>query len=452
MTSIRHRLLALLLGVIAAMSAVHAFVTWRIARDEAREQSDLQLRQAAVLVLRGRFAPADRPAAPPARLDPRSELLVRIDDDASRWASHPEDVLPTPPADGYATVRTPAGPLRVYSLRVGARTVRVGQYEWVRDAYARRAALRNLAPMAVVVPALMLLAWAVVVRSLRPLDALAARLRERAPDAGGPIGEAGLPRELKPVARALDGLLARVDEMVAMQRAFVADAAHELRTPVTALGLQLDLVRRTPPGPERELRLQRLEDGVARASRMVAQLLALARVDGADPAVDAAPVDLAAVCRDAASAALGLADAAGSTIEADLPETPWTACVRGDRQQLESLAGNLIENALRHAPGGTVRIAVATREAEVRLAVVDQGPGIPASLRAQALERFTRLAGAPAGGSGLGLAIVRGIAKRHGGEVTLMDGEGPRDRPGLRVCVTLPAARPFEAAPHTPPR
>ncbi|MEI7443646.1 MAG: ATP-binding protein [Burkholderiales bacterium] len=452
MSSIRHRLLALLLGVIAAMSAVHAFVTWRIARDEAREQSDLQLRQAAVLVLRGRFAPTERPAGPAARYDPRSELLVRVEDDTSRWASHPEAVLPAAPADGFATVRTTAGPLRVYSLRVGTRTVRVGQYEWVRDANARRAALRNLAPMAVVVPALMLLAWAVVVRSLRPLDALAGRLRERAPDDAGPIGEAGLPRELAPVARALDGLLARVEEMVAMQRAFVADAAHELRTPVTALALQLDLVRRTPPGPEREQRLQRLEDGVSRASRMVSQLLALARSDGAGPAADAGPVDLAAVCREAATATLGLADAAGSTIEAELPESPGSALVAGDAQQLDSMARNLIENAVRHAPGCTVRVALAARGDDVLLEVVDDGPGIPAVQRVQALERFSRLAGAPAGGSGLGLAIVRSVVQRHGGEVALLDGDGRPPRPGLRVRVRLPASMRAAAAPRTPPR
>ena len=437
MNSIRHRLLALLFGVIAAMSVVHAAVTWRIARDEAREQADQQLRQAALLVLRARFTPVERPAVAGPRFDPRADLLVRVEDDTSRWASHPEAVLPIAPAQGFATVRTAEGPIRVYSLQVGSRTVRIAQYEWVRDANARRAALRNLAPMAVVLPALMLLAWAVVVRALRPLDSLAQRLREREPGIGDPIGEAGLPRELAPVARALDALLQRVDGLVAMQRAFVADAAHELRTPVAGLALQLDLVRRTPAGPEREERLRRLEDSVARTSRMVTQLLALARSDGAGLAGDTPPVDLVTVCREVAAAAIGSADAAGVTIEADLPEPPAGRLATGDAGQLESLVRNLLDNAIQHAPGCTVRVALRDADDACELEVVDDGPGIPEAQRSHALERFARLAGAAAGGSGLGLAIVASVATRHGGSVELLDGDGPPGRPGLRVRVRL---------------
>jgi two-component system, OmpR family, sensor kinase len=451
MSSIRHRLLALLLGVIVAMSAVHAAVTWRIARDEAREQADLQLRQAAALVLRGRFVPADRPVPPGGRSDPGSELLVRVEDDTSRWASHPEAQMPTGPAHGFATVRTADGPLRVYSLQVGARTVRVAQLESVRDATARRAALRNLAPMAVVVPALMLLAWAVVVRALRPLDALAQRLRDRDPGDGEPIGEASLPRELAPVAHALDGLLRRVDRLVSMQRAFVADAAHELRTPVTALALQFDVVRRTPPGPEREQRLQRLGEGVVRASRMVAQLLALARSEDGAAGAAPGPVDLAALCRDAAAAVIGPADAAAVSIEADLPEPPGGLLATGDAGQLTSLVRNLLENAVHHAPGCTVRLVLRETGDTCVLDVVDDGPGIAQAERAHAFDRFVRLAGAPAGGSGLGLAIVRGVAEHHGGEVVLLDGDGPPGRPGLRVRVSLPSG-PAGTAQRTPRR
>ena len=439
MNSLRHRLLALLFGVIAVLSAAHATVTWRIARAEAREQSDLRLQQAASLVLRGRFAVPERAVTSGPGFDPRNELLVRVEDDTTRWASHPEAALGSAPASGYSTVRTADGPLRVYSVQVGSRTVRVAQFEWVRDADARRAALRNLAPTALLVPALMLLAWAVVVRALRPLDALAGRLRERDPGAGGRIGEAGLPRELVPVARAIDALLGRVDSLVSLQRAFVADAAHELRTPVTALGLQLDVLRRTPPGSEREQRLDHLEAGVARAARMVAQLLTLARSEEDAVADAAGRIDLAAVCREAVAGVIGLADAARLTVEAELPEPPDSLLDTGDAGQLESMVRNLLENAVHHAPGGTVRIVMHRQADRIGLEVVDDGPGIATAAREHAFERFTRLPGAPSGGSGLGLAIVRNIAARHGGEVALLDGDGPPDRPGLRVRVSLPA-------------
>jgi two-component system, OmpR family, sensor kinase len=438
LSSLRHRLLALLFGMIAVLSAAHATVTWRIARAEAREQSDLRLQQAASLVLRGRFAVPERPVTSGTGFDPRHELLVRVEDDTTRWASHPEAALGSGPASGYSTVRTADGPLRVYSLQVGSRTVRVAQFEWVRDADARRAALRNLAPTALLVPALMLFAWVVVVRALRPLDALAGRLRERDPGAGGRIGEAGLPRELVPVARALDALLARVDTLVSLQRAFVADAAHELRTPVTALGLQLDVLRRTPPGPEREERLGRLEEGVARAARMVAQLLALARSEEDAMANAAGQIDVSAVCREAVAGVIGLADTARLTIEAELPEPPDSLLAAGDAGQLESMVRNLLENVVHHAPGGVVRIVMHRRADRLELDVVDDGPGIAAAAREHAFDRFTRLPGSPPGGSGLGLAIVRSIAARHGGEVILLDGDGPPSRPGLRVRVSLP--------------
>ncbi|MFN7642006.1 MAG: sensor histidine kinase [Burkholderiales bacterium] len=438
MNSLRHRLLALLFGMIAVLSAAHATVTWRIARAEAREQSDLRLQQAASLVLRGRFAVPERPVTSGTGFDPRHELLVRVEDDTTRWASHPEAALGSGPASGYSTVRTADGPLRVYSLQVGSRTVRVAQFEWVRDADARRAALRNLAPTALLVPALMLFAWVVVVRALRPLDALAGRLRERDPGAGGRIGEAGLPLELVPVARALDALLARVDSLVSLQRAFVADAAHELRTPVTALGLQLDVLRRTPPGPEREERLGRLEEGVARAARMVAQLLALARSEEDAMANAAGRIDVSAVCREAVAGVIGLADTARLTIEAELPEPPDSLLAAGDAGQLESMVRNLLENVVHHAPGGVVRIVMHRRADRLELDVVDDGPGIAAAAREHAFDRFTRLPGSPPGGSGLGLAIVRSIAARHGGEVALLDGDGPPSRPGLRVRVSLP--------------
>lgn len=436
--SLRHRLLALLFGVIAVLSAAHATVTWRIARAEAREQSDLRLQQAASLVLRGRFAVPERPVTSGPGFDPRSELLVRVEDDTTRWASHPEAALGSGPASGYSTVRTADGPLRVYSLQVGSRIVRVAQFEWVRDADARRAALRNLAPTALLVPALMLFAWVVVVRALRPLDALAGRLRERDPGARGPIGEAGLPRELVPVARALDALLARVDSLVSLQRAFVADAAHELRTPVTALGLQLEVLRRTPPGPEREARFARLEEGVARAARMVAQLLALARSEEASMANAVGRIDVAAICREAVAGVIGLADTARLTIEAELPDPPDSVLASGDAGQLESMVRNLLENVVHHAPGGVARIVMHRHADRLELDVVDDGPGIAAAAREHAFDRFTRLPGSPPGGSGLGLAIVRSIATRHGGDVALLDGDGPPSRPGLRVRVSLP--------------
>ena len=440
MTSIRVRLLALLSGTIAAMAVVHAAVTWRVARADAGEQFDLQLQQAAALVLRGRFVPGERGAAPADRIAPAADLMVRIDDGTAAWASHPGAGPSAGLPQGFATVDTPEGRLRVYSAQVGARTIRVAQFERVRDAQARRAALRNLVPLAVVVPGLMLLAWAVVARALRPLDSLAARLRERDPGALSPIGTQGLPRELVPMVGALDALLARLGDTLAMQRAFIADAAHELRTPVAALRLQVQVLRRSRTPAEQAARVDALEGSVERASRLVAQLLTLARSARPAGQVDG-EVDIAAICREAAAAVLPVADLAGATIEAELPESSAGCDVAGDPAQLEALVRNLLENAIRHAGGGPVRLSLREEGANVVIVVSDRGPGIPVAERERVFDRFHRLRGAAPEGSGLGLAIVRSVARGHGGDAWLDDSDGPPQRPGLRAIVSLPRAR-----------
>jgi len=171
---------------------------------------------------------------------------------------------------------------------------------------------------------------------------------------------------------------------------------------------------------------------------MVAQLLTLARSEEDAVADAAGRIDFAAVCREAVTGVIGLADAACLTVEAELPEPPDSLLDTGDAGQLESMVRNLLENAVHHAPGGTVRIVMRRHADRIGLEVVDDGPGIAAAAREHAFDRFTRLPGSPPGGSGLGLAIVRSIAARHGGEVALLDGDGPPSRPGLRVRVSLP--------------
>jgi len=310
----------------------------------------------------------------------------------------------------------------------------------VREQRAAHLALRTIAPFALLVPALGLLIVWIVGRAVAPVRQFGAVLRDRPPDAPGPLQGAGLPDEVLPLVSGMNDLLVRLQASVERERAFIADAAHELRTPLTALHLQVQALRDAEPGPERDEAVQRLKAGVERATRLVEQLLALAREErgGLRPRE---PVELCGLVRDVVEDLLPLADAR----EVDLGVTradPVT--VDGDRDALLVLVRNVLDNAIRYSPpGGRVDVSVEhqfTTGPRALLVVTDQGPGIAPTERERVFDRFYRVPGTAAGGSGIGLALVRSIARHHGGDVRL---DGAPSGTGLRVSVDLPApARP----------
>ena len=235
--------------------------------------------------------------------------------------------------------------------------------------------------------------------------------------------------------------LIRVEVEVAFenQRRFVADAAHELRSPVTALQLQLQVLERSRDPAERALATAELAAGIARTRRLIAQLLDLSR-SSADGALPLVPESLA--LGELARTIVARWSVEAERRQIDLgAETRTDARIEGDREQLEMLLGNLVENALRYTPGGgTVDVVATVIDGAPTLEVVDNGPGIAADERTRVFDRFYRSPEAMAGGesgSGLGLAIVKAIADRHGAAVSLHDGRGGS---GLGVRVRFPAA------------
>ncbi|NUT13399.1 MAG: HAMP domain-containing protein, partial [Cupriavidus sp.] len=278
--------------------------------------------------------------------------------------------------------------------------------------------------------------WMAVGRGLRPLREIATEVRARDANTLAPLAVRPMPDEIAPLSAALNQLLARLSHAIDTQRAFVADAAHALRTPLAALQLQAQLVERADDGAARDEAIAKLRQGLERLTHLVTQLLTLARQEPGAAVPPHEPVDLhqlaAAVVAEMAQAALdrdidlGLDGSAGAT----------PAVVRGDADALRILLTNLLDNALAYIPAGG-RIDVAVRRGadagSVELVVSDNGPGIPAEERARVFDRFYRVADAPTGGSGLGLAIVAEIAQSHGARVMLEDAE-----PGLRVRVVFP--------------
>jgi two-component system OmpR family sensor kinase/two-component system sensor histidine kinase QseC len=223
-----------------------------------------------------------------------------------------------------------------------------------------------------------------------------------------------------------------LDEAFAVQRAFIADAAHELRSPLTALRLQLQLLDRAPDDAARRTARESLGAAVERAIHLVEQLLTLARSDPGETAGGFELLDLAAVAAEALTETHALAESRRIDLslerEGDVP-------VRGDKEALRTLARNLVDNAVRYTPpGGSIQVRCQKGAAGAKLGVIDTGPGIAAADRVRVFDRFYRRANANETGTGLGLAIVKAIAARHGARIDLDDTPSG----GLHVTVSFP--------------
>jgi two-component system OmpR family sensor kinase len=299
---------------------------------------------------------------------------------------------------------------------------------------ARALAWRTVLPIAWMAPLLMLVAWAVVSASLAPVARVRRQVAAREADELAEVSEAGLPDEIRPLVHELNLLFGRVRQAFDAQKNFVAEAAHELRSPLAALRLQVQGLQRAPDDATRQLATERLLAGIDRATRLVEQLLVLARQQAQPSSGEPAqPVSLAELAAQVVADAAPLA--ATRRIDLGLGEAD-AGQVNGHAEPLRILLGNLVDNALKYTPeGGTVDVAVRRDQDQLVLMVEDSGPGIPEADRARVLDRFYRVPGSTATGSGLGLAIANAIAQLHGTALAL--DRSPR-LGGLRIAVRLP--------------
>lgn len=273
-------------------------------------------------------------------------------------------------------------------------------------------------------------------RGLAPVLGFRDAVRARRRDQLEPFDETRVQTELRPLVHALNDYMARVQMQMAAQRRFVANAAHQLRTPLTLLSTQASFALREHNPDRREEALQALLRSTRQVTRLAEQLLTLTRAEPGSRAPRAERVDMATVARQVLEAQ---ADRAiGRNIDLGL-EAEESAIVIGDATMLREMVVNLVDNALAYTPSpGHVTVSVGRDGAHVLLTVEDSGPGIPESEREQVFERFYRILNTQAEGSGLGLAIVREVVEGAGGHVTLAD----RDGGGLTVTVRLPAGEP----------
>lgn len=343
---------------------------------------------------------------------------------------------PTPEAVGVITETRLGGiTYRIYTGHNARWALRVIEPKRA-DAHFLQSSGRNLVPyLLLAAPFVLLPVWLSVRNGLRPLQQLARRIAQRNTDDLQPVGFNARHRELKPLEQSLDTLLARMRQKVERERAFVQDAAHEIRTPLAVINAQAHVMARSQSDTERTQAQAHLEQAIARTSHLAQQLLDLAALDDAQRP---APRDLDVAQWLRGVLAQAAPEAIARQIELSL-DAPDSLFARLDLPALESIAHNLIDNAVRYTPnGGNVAVALQRTGAVLRLSVQDDGPGIAATERLRVFERFYRGVGHAANGSGLGLSIVRQAVLRMGGQVEIGAGLNRDQGVGFFVSIPLP--------------
>jgi two-component system OmpR family sensor kinase len=432
--SLRARLLWFLLAAIVLAAGAQALVAYRTVLSEADDIFDYHMQQMAMSLRAG--LPPSAAVGGIGGGEQNFDFVVQVwtADGVRIFESADQAALPQLAVLGFADVHARGTTYRVFSMQTRGLVIQVAQDMAARRSMAGTLALRTIAPVALMAPLLMLVVWWVVSRSLAPVARVRKQVASRQADDLSPVNEEGLPEEVRPLVQELNLLFDRVRHAFDAQKHFVADAAHELRSPLAALKLQVQGLQRAPDDAARDLAVSRLVAGIDRATRLVEQMLALARHEasmaaGAKPE----PVDLAEVTRLAISDAVAAAQARGIDIGIAHADA---AVVSGQPEALRMLLRNLLDNAVKYTPeGGRVDIGIAKLDDDaVELSVDDSGPGLPAAERERVLDRFYRSGEPQAPGSGLGLAIVKSIAELHGATVAL---EVSPSLGGLRVRVVF---------------
>jgi len=348
--------------------------------------------------------------------------------------------LPPPPGENLESIVTYDTIYRGQSIRAvsvpaqcGAASCRVLVAETTvkRKRMARDILFSTLLPEMLIAIATVLIVWFGVKRGLGPLARLSEQIKQRSPGDLRPIDAAGTPEEARPLVSALNGLLGEVAQASRNQQRFLANAAHQLRTPLAGLQAHTELALARPlPDPVRA-ELAQVHEATTRTARLANQLLALAR---AEPGArgNAADVNLKTIAEREADQ--WVHQALARDVDLGFELEPVT--VQGDAFLLREALANLVHNAIEYSQrGGRVTVRTGRRDGQPVIEVEDDGPGIPLAERERVLERFYRVPGTAGTGSGLGLAIVSEIAAGHGANIVITDGAGDK---GCRVAITFP--------------
>lgn len=439
MRSIRQKLLFTLLGALLVAGFSTAAATFFSAQTEFSLFMDTHLKETAES-LRESLLQAFRDGKHPERLtivgDAQSyHITVQVYDSTTNtvWVRQGNKHLPFTEEPGFTTEKLDGINWRSYSVAAGPLIITVGQDIAVRTQLAAASAFRVLQPLCFLLPFIAIAVWIVVGDGLAPLERTARSVARRSPTSLEPISTKGLPQELAGLVLNINSLLERLRESLSAQQRFASDAAHELRTPLTAIKLQVQLAQRAKTPEAQEKCFERLNEGINRATRLVQQLLTLARLDPDASAKTLTTVKLDLLAHSVAEDMTPIAQQKAITVEAKSEP----ASTDGMEDAIRLMMANLTDNAIRYTPeGGRIEIRTYTIEQDQSvIEIADNGPGIAPEERQRVFDRFYRALGTKTSGTGLGLAIVKRIVDIHHGTIDISDGLDGR---GTTFKIVLP--------------
>ena len=431
MRSLRNQLTVWSVGLLTLVGLLAGGISYLLAQKGAGVFLDHQLRLVAGSVDEGSQLPAMQTKFLGENEQQRLYgfvIQVSLPKEAVR-SSRPDFELPVGKASGYSEQVYQGEKWRIYTIVYPDRTVQVSQADAVRRAIASDAAIFASLPIAGLLPLCWVLVAFGVKRILKPLADVTLAVTLRDARSLTPIAATGIPAEAAPLITEINSLLLRIKESIESQRHFVLDAAHELRTPLAALQLQIDNLSQSLSPEDMNVRINELRLGMQRASHIVAQLLKMARYEGESESIRS-KLDLEELVKHCISALIPVAEKSGIDLGMVRDDK---ASILANADDLRILFGNLLDNAIHYTQdGGKVDVAVEVAGSKVVVSIVDNGCGIPEELLPRVFDRFFRASNHKAEGSGIGLAIVNAIAKRENAEIRLANRQ---DAKGIIVTV-----------------
>jgi signal transduction histidine kinase len=434
-TSLRQRLMAWLVPVFLAVAIISSVWTYYMFGNMTRWYMDNQMRVLADSHAQETIGPPTLRPLTDHEVEKGGSIVQIWDGQGSLLtSSYPALAVPLQTADGFDDVRLDSQRWRVYSVHTPGRTVQSIQNLEFRAHVINKQALQAGLPIALLIPISAWVLWLAACRALGRLESVGRAAAAQDENSISELPTKDIPSEISPLVTAVNSLLGRLRDAFASQRRFVQDAAHELRTPITAMTLQLENLKACRLDAEATAQVAQFEAGLKRTKRLIEQLLRLARQEGAPKPDAASSIELAGFLQELISDLMPCADHRdidlGLSVEVN-------ATVRANPHELRSLLHNLLDNALRYTPEhGVVDVRVHADGGKVGVEIIDSGPGIPPDLLPRVFDRFFRIEGSDTEGSGLGLAIAKHAAERNRIDLSL---DNRIDRSGLVARVTFAA-------------
>ncbi len=424
--SIKRFLLIYITLSILVIYGLISFASYWVSKEELDELYDANLQQVASAIAAQHLAIQDvthlyrnNQVGSGAKIEAEEEFYVRVlaKDGAVLYVSHPEAKVPLPASLGLSTQRFQTKQWRFFVVKAKEETIQVAQSLRLRKNTIKETAYSLMASQLLFIPILVSLIFYAIRKALSPLSALSNEIKKRDSADLNPFADDNVPAEVKPLVQSLNLFMDKVSTMVYVLKRFTSDAAHELRTPITALKLQLTVLEQSKSKSERESAIQNLKSGINRSEQLVSQLLTLARLEPDNQSRQVQSINMLELVKESFQELLPLAQEKSidiGLIKADHCE------INAVQQEIKILINNILDNAIRYTPnGGKIDVSVVNQAGHVVLEVKDSGPGIPQNDQERVFERFYRGENQHISGSGLGLAIVKEIATRHGATVEL---------------------------------